>query len=333
MLKLSSTPQQMVQEITEDKPHLTYWVKRKEAEIRQWVQDTKDQPGTQVRWGIDYTSKNGNHWKTFFVQHKQIQGHTIVAMVPFIMYETVGSLGIFVPLNQDQGTNTQSCGGCLLYTSHFFRRLCERTGVDYGSKEMLMRFVLATSEFTTHPVKINAQGQQEIIIEMVGGQGMGIRLQDEPMVAEIRTYLHESQLNRQQQKTFEACHEETQRRTPIEEVIPHLQAGCRQLFEAAGYVSKEDYAWWERCKDRCAILFLEAARGWDPSSQPIIDQTYRQLTSAIAHAMSIPNFDPQRIERQLYTLSQESPTLNKELRTSQQPSLTNLSTPIRKWRR
>lgn len=302
MLNLSSTPDQIIQEIAADIPHVRYWADRKQPGIEQWVQDTRGKAGPHVRYGHEFTSKNGNHWMMFYTQFQTTPSHAIVAMIPFIYYKTIGSIGVFSPVNEEKRINTRSHCGCLIFTSHFFRRLCERTQTDYGSQEMLMQFVLALNTFKIHPTKINEQGQEEVILKLAEGQGMGIRLRQQPMVVEIRTYLNESQLSPSQHKQLAACKRKLNVQPKRQDLLPLLLALCRQGFHEAGYIQQHDILFWERCKDQCSSSFLEASRLWDAELRDEQIASLRFLITDIANRMHLPHFDLQRFDPVFYKL-------------------------------
>ena len=333
MINLSSLPAQIVQEITEDYPHVEYWAKRKRPDLNKWINDTQATQEPQILLGNETVTKNGNRWMTFYVQDKSINGQAVTAMVSFIYYETIGSLGVFAPVNRQNNTNTMTCGGCLIFTSHFFQRLTERTGADYGSRKMLMDFVLSISTFTLYPAETDEHGQKKIMIQLAGGMGKGISIQDEPLIAEIRTYLHETQLNPKQQKELQRCRDKQAEKPIGEELLQEIIDTCRHIFHAAGYVPLHDLLFWERCKNQCASYFLEATRMYNCHSYESFELTYKQLAAGIARVMQIRHYDPKRIERVLYEIEQGSiDQLQTDKRTNL-PDLMNLvnqGSPFRK---
>ena len=306
MINLSSTPAQIVQEITEDYPHVEYWTNRKRPDLDKWIEETQSSQESKVYLANEHTTKNGNRWMTCYVQDKSINGQAVTVKVSFIYYETIGSIGVFAPIKHQNYTNTMSCGGCLIFTSHFFQRLSERTGVDFGSRELLIAFVLSVSTFTLYPEQTDESGKKRITIQLAGGIGKGVTIQDEPLIAEIRTYLHETQLNPKQQKELQRCKDIQVKRPTGEELMQEIVDTCRHLFHAAGYIPLHDLLFWERCKNQCASYFYEATRMYDVQSNRSFLLTYKQLAAGIARVMHIPRYDPKRIEQALYEIEQGS---------------------------
>lgn len=300
MINLSTPPNRLIQELSEDYPKAIYWAKNKDKEALEWAKERRRASITkpEVRMGKDYTSKNGNRWLIFYLV--QPVGHTnqnAIAIVSFCYYETIGSIGAFCLINGDTLNNQYKANGCCIYTSHFFRRLSERSGVSYQSKEMLMAFVTSLDQFTALLDNGEILEPGEVVIKLKGGQGRGVILSTQPTVYEIRTYIPESSYNAKQKAAENKMepYKESDRSATIQMLITH----CRILMDELGYVSSNNIDFWRRCPASCAPYLLEGARRWDMKSMAECEAVYLMLLQGIANQMGIAHFDPKKAKEHI----------------------------------
>jgi hypothetical protein len=88
--------------------------------------------------------------------------------------------------------------GVMIFTSHFFQRMSERTGKAYRSKELIQEFISTKS---TQASQTDEDG--EVIVKFKGGYGFGVEKSLSPHVVEIRTYLTDKQLTPKQRRKVE----------------------------------------------------------------------------------------------------------------------------------
>ena len=209
MINLSTSPDRLMKELLEDKEKSFYWFKKKCGGEKGYLrmQDRimleakrthKDVSSEQVR----YVSPNGNKWMNcecarYFAE----TGGVLSKPYAFCYYETIGSVGAFIPvvlgMNRENGTD-----GCIIFTSHFFSRFCERSDMDTFDAETLNRFIGTIPHLTLNPYK--EDGQTKVDIRMPGGIGRGIKCEGKEWVFEIRTFLKDSQLSGKQQRQTES---------------------------------------------------------------------------------------------------------------------------------
>lgn len=152
----------------------------------------------------EYISKKGNRWMSYsFFEYFPRAKFAQAWPTSFIYYETYGSCGAFFPNYRpskkkgDKGKINEVCG-VLIFTSHFFQRMSERTGKAYRSRELIQEFI-TTKE--THASQSDEEG--DVIIKFKGGYGFGVQRSKEPYVLEIRTYLTNEQLSTKQKRKCE----------------------------------------------------------------------------------------------------------------------------------
>ena len=153
-----------------------------------------------------YISPVGNRWicYTHVVYYPRAKFANAVRY-SFIYYETLGSCGAFFPsysprqrkdgLVKPKGKPDE----VLIFTSHFFYQMSERTGIEYRSKDLIREFVTTRMENA-----MTADKDGEIIAKFTGGHGFGKELERAPRRVEVRTYLTDKQLNNKQRRKCEA---------------------------------------------------------------------------------------------------------------------------------
>ena len=58
----------------------------------------------------------------------------------FIYYETYASIGAFIPKYMMNEQTNMMDDACVIYTSHFFERYCERMKIPFRSRQMVLEF-------------------------------------------------------------------------------------------------------------------------------------------------------------------------------------------------
>lgn len=152
----------------------------------------------------EYISRVGNRWMTYtMVDYYPQAKHANATHVSFIYYETYGSCGAFFPLFNPESVKhlkkrEGQADGVLIFTSHFFQRMSERTGKAYRSRELIQEFISTKS---THACETDADG--EVLVKFKGGYGFGVEKSQSPRVVEVRTYLTDGQLSPKQRRKVE----------------------------------------------------------------------------------------------------------------------------------
>ena len=153
-----------------------------------------------------YISPAGNRWicYTHVVYYPRAK-YANAFRYSFIYYETLGSCGAFFPsysprqrkdgLVKPKGKPDE----VIIFTSHFFYQMSERTGIEYRSKDLIRQFVATKM---AHAMPAHEDGA--IKATLTGGHGFGKELEREPRRLEVRTYLTDKQLSNKQRRKCEA---------------------------------------------------------------------------------------------------------------------------------
>ncbi len=189
---------------------------------------------------FSHISRAGNRWMVYtHAQYFQKAVYAQAFQFSFIYYETMASCGAFFPMfspteNRKKGKKHHKAEakptGVIIFTSHFFYQMSERTGIPYRSKELIKEFISTKCE---HAMQADENG--EVLAKFSGGYGFGVQLCDNPQVIEIRTYLKDSQLNSKQRGKVEklnAFFELSRDGTFISEVSLHTALNqCKENIE------------------------------------------------------------------------------------------------------
>lgn len=201
MINLSTTNEDLLREINSEIPKVEYWLKKQMGGEVQFMQCSnylyrKAKSTKQIEYSdsIEYISAKGNRW--FCGLSVGSPSGNILPFVQtnmFVYYETIGSIGAFVP-SRRLGTGKDSC---VIFTSHFFYQFCERAKIPYRSRNMIMAFnrVLPIMNFKT----VDDRGKKEVLCRLPGGIGFGMPRNKDLSVIEIRTYLTDEELNKRQE--------------------------------------------------------------------------------------------------------------------------------------
>ena len=214
MINLSTPSDKLLEEIETDLGKLTWWLnkvkgpnvrsnKRKELARKyraQWAQERKRFIGET----LEYKSALGNRWFCYDVVQKPAGAADIMVGVDkFIYWETLGSIGAFLPQWWTDAKTMTNHPSCLIYTSHFFQRFAERAKIPFRSREMVMAFV---SELNFKPYKedTDKDGNPILVFRMNHtGFAYAVRRKDNPLVIEVRTYLDETNMTPSKLKRYE----------------------------------------------------------------------------------------------------------------------------------
>ena len=180
------------------------YLKHEDQMLDKALEEKKDQY-TDV---FSHISRAGNRWMVYTqVQYFHKAVYAQAFHFSFIYYETMASCGAFFPMfsPDDYNKNTKKGGkkdekptGVIIFTSHFFFQMSERTGKAYRSKELIKEFISTKCE---HAMQADEEG--DVVAKFSGGYGFGVQLSENPKVIEMRTYLKGSQLNGKQRRKVE----------------------------------------------------------------------------------------------------------------------------------
>lgn len=211
-VKLSTPTADIIATMREEMPKAQYffrkqfggkqkYLKAEDALLDKALAEKRDQL-TDMSY---YISPVGNRWicYTHVVYYPRAK-YAHAFRYSFIYYETLGSCGAFFPsysphqrkdgLVKPKGQPDE----VIIFTSHFFYQMSERTGKEYRSKDLIREFISTKME---HAMSADEDG--EIIAKFTGGHGFGKELEREPRRLEVRTYLTDKQLNNKQRRKCE----------------------------------------------------------------------------------------------------------------------------------
>lgn len=208
MVNLSTVPDVMVREIIADRAKASYWLKKhfggekgyekmRDNLILQCRRDKRN----HVSETVEYHSANGNRWMTYECARYYKEADMVYTEpYAFCFYETLGSVGAFVPvkLGSDGRTGRDAV---LLFNSHFFHQMSERLELGFRSPEMVRAF----HEFIPSLLvsMYEEEGRKRILVRLPGSIGFGFKKEGEAHVFEVRTFLKDTQLNGKQLRLTE----------------------------------------------------------------------------------------------------------------------------------
>lgn len=200
MITLNTPDDALLQELWSDYDKADYWLTKKLGGIKKQEELGNQQARQCMLSGkdfmvsdyVEYISPKGNRWLCAVETRKCDVGYYSTPLC-FCYYETYGSVGAFLPVHRE-GTGVQCC---TIFTSHFFLRLCDRLGLKCRSREMVARFfelivgmLMSSSE--------DYSGKLKVDVAFPGSIGRGVYRDKDMRIAEIRTFLKVTELNRKQ---------------------------------------------------------------------------------------------------------------------------------------
>lgn len=202
MINLSTPTDTLLKEIQEDYRKALYWLNKKQTKRQQMEEAMKvatvmRKSDTPVAMGdsVEYISPNGNKWLLYSLYEHRDNSRRVID-VGFCYYETYGSIGAFVPMGDISGTNKT----CLVFTSHFFLRMCDRLGIPYRSREVIKEFSRQLTGILVNYRGDGIHGRDEIDVYLEAGIGRGRFRNGDERVIEVKTFLRHEELTSKQRK-------------------------------------------------------------------------------------------------------------------------------------
>lgn len=200
-IDLSTAPQDILATMREELPVEMYHFRKPYGGTRKYAKYEDElldkalgEEKSQMTEMSEHISRSGNRWLTYtMVDYYPRAQYAYATHISFVYYETYGSCGAFFPLYQPN--EHKDLDGVMIFTSHFFLRMSERTGKAYRSKALVQEFA---STKVTNAIQVDEEG--EVIVKFKGGYGFGVLKSEMPRVMEIRTYLTDGQLSGKQRR-------------------------------------------------------------------------------------------------------------------------------------
>lgn len=202
MINLSTPSKELLDELWDDYTKADYWLTKKlggmkkQSEIghelcRECITNNKEFATSDY---VEYISPKGNRW-IVFVSARFYDDHFYTTPMGFCYYETYGSVGAFVPTQCGDFTDKK---GCIIFTSHFFLRMCDRLGVKVRSRSMIKRFVEYVSGMVVGYRGEGNHGKHEVDVRLPASIGRGRLREDSLHVVEVNTFLRDCELTNKQ---------------------------------------------------------------------------------------------------------------------------------------
>lgn len=204
MINLSTPSQELLKELLADYDKADYWLtkklggmkKQKELSDKLALECIVKNKSFTVSDYVEYISPNGNRW-IIYLTCRRYGDKTYTTPLGFCYYETYGSVGAFVPMSDGSSENANSC---IIFTSHFFLRMCDRLGIKVRSREMVKRFLEYLVGMVVSYRGEGKHGKHEVDVRLPGSIGRGRIREDSPYVTEINTFLRDNELTRKQRE-------------------------------------------------------------------------------------------------------------------------------------
>ena len=208
IITLQTTNEQLLKVFNEEMEGAQRWLNKKTMSrqggnamiaLGEKVRRTKKSAISEL---IDYQPKSGNKWKVCY-KVEYYNGEIVIVPCLLMYYETIGSIGIFAPLNIGYSIE-KAQGGVIIFTSHFFHRYFnpERDKAANVSLEDAISFVCDNLTSMVNETK-DKYGNATLDMRVKGGIARGYQRQgfsDGSPVFEIRTFLKDEQLSICQQR-------------------------------------------------------------------------------------------------------------------------------------
>ena len=205
MINLSTPPDVMLRELMADKAKSAYWLKKKLGGEKSYEKmrdklllDAKRDRCNKISEVFEYRSANGNRWMTYVCARYYKEANTSYTQpYAFCFYETLGSVGAFVPVKAGMSEDTGE-DAIIIFSSHFFYKMCERLGIGFRSPQMVRAF----HEFIPSLlIELYKEDERiKLMVRLPGSIGWGFKVEGEANVFEVRTFLKDTQLNGKQKR-------------------------------------------------------------------------------------------------------------------------------------
>ena len=201
-INLSTKPADIVNTMATELKAVLYQKRKAHGGTRKyeaWKQELHDramnEKQNQMSELMEYISPVGNRWVMYSsMEYLPESKHVLPTHASFIYYETYGSCGAFFPTFA-HGSRVPN--GVVIFTSHFFLRMCDRAKIPFRSKAMIQEFI-ATNFMRSVSGQDKVGG--EMIMRFRNGFGRGKVKSVEPYVVEVRTFLTDEELTPSQRK-------------------------------------------------------------------------------------------------------------------------------------
>jgi hypothetical protein len=202
MINLSTPSEELLKELLSDYAKADYWLtkklggmnKQKELGDKLALECIKEDKPFAVSEYIEYISPKGNRW-IMYLSSRRYGDKFYTTPLGFCYYETYGSVGAFVPMSDEGSPRANSC---IIFTSHFFLRMCDRLGIKVRSREMVKRFLEYLVGMMVSYRGEGKHGKHEVDVRLPGSIGRGRIREDSPYVTEINTFLRDCELTKSQ---------------------------------------------------------------------------------------------------------------------------------------
>lgn len=236
MINLSTPSKELLEELLSDYKKADYWLtkqlgglkKQKELGDNLCLQCIKEGKELAVSEPVEYISSKGNRW-LMYVSSRRYKDHFYTTPLGFCYYETYGSVGAFVPTQ----CGSEDANACLIFTSHFFMRMCSRLNIKVRSRDMVKRFVEYMAGMVVSYRGEGTHAKHEVDVRLPASIGRGHIREDSPFVVEITTFLKDSELTTRQKRETKALRECASKviLQPAEQLKLRAKAGDNSVFD------------------------------------------------------------------------------------------------------
>ena len=236
MINLSTPSKELLDELLSDYKKADYWLtkqlgglkKQKELGDNLCLKCMKECKELAVSEPVEYISPKGNRW-FMYVSARRYKDHFYTTPLGFCYYETYGSVGAFVPTQ----CGSENANACVIFTSHFFLRMCSRLNIKVRSRDMVKRFVEYMAGMVLSYRGEGTHAKHEVDVRLPASIGRGRMRDDCNKVIEINTFLKDTELTRKQQKETKALRECASKviLQPAEQLKMRIKAGDDSVFD------------------------------------------------------------------------------------------------------
>lgn len=236
MINLSTPSKELLDELLSDYKKADYWLtkqlgglkKQKELGDNLCLKCLKECKELAVSEPVEYISPKGNRW-FMYVSARRYKDHFYTTPLGFCYYETYGSVGAFVPTQ----CGSENANACVIFTSHFFLRMCSRLNIKVRSRDMVKRFVEYMAGMVLSYRGEGTHAKHEVDVRLPASIGRGRMRDDCDKVIEINTFLKDTELTRKQQKETNALRECASKviLQPAEQLKMRIKAGDDSVFD------------------------------------------------------------------------------------------------------